>query len=182
MNSTASGRGRRRWGGLPRAGVLAATVAAIAVLMAGCGGGGGSPSAGSGLSKTGQKMLAFTRCMRSHGEPNFPDPTSNGTISLSQVDINAPQYHLARHACMGLLPPTGFAPMQLSAAQQQALMKEALKTAACMRSQGVPDFPDPLAASPAQGRGVIWEIPSESSPNFQSASRACHLFEVGGGS
>jgi hypothetical protein len=136
-----------------------------------------------GLSKTGQKALAFAQCMRSHGEPNFPDPASNGTISLSQIDINALQYHLAFGACIGLLPPAGFASMQLSAAQQQALIKELLKIAVCMRSHGVPDLPDP-AVRDVTGGGVGFSMPSQavSSPNFQSASRACQRFAPGGGS
>ncbi|HEY2202766.1 MAG TPA: hypothetical protein VGH56_12845, partial [Solirubrobacteraceae bacterium] len=27
-----------------------------------------------------QKALAYSRCMRSHGVPTFPDPTSSGVI------------------------------------------------------------------------------------------------------
>jgi hypothetical protein len=46
--------------------------------------------------------LAFARCMRAHGVPNFPDPSaSNGGIGydLSGVDTHSPQYQTANRTC-----------------------------------------------------------------------------------
>ncbi len=64
------------------------------------------PNGGSG---TGQQQegkltqaLDFSRCMRAHGVPNFPDPsTSDGGIgyNLSGVDTDSPQYQSAQQAC-----------------------------------------------------------------------------------
>lgn len=39
-------------------------------------------------------MLAFARCIRSHGFPNFPDPTSSGDVThqmVAQAGINLQQ-------------------------------------------------------------------------------------------
>jgi hypothetical protein len=51
-----------------------AAVLGFAVLAAGCGGSNGPGSAGSGSAKA--QFLAYSRCMRSHGVSDFPDPTT----------------------------------------------------------------------------------------------------------
>ena len=56
-------------------------------------GGGGS----GGVSQ--QQLLAFAQCMRSHGEPNFPDPSPNGAVSLGGVNPNTPQFQSALQTC-----------------------------------------------------------------------------------
>ena len=48
------------------------------------------------------QFLQIARCMRAHGIPDFPDPTtSNGGIgiSLSGLDPNSPQFPAAQKAC-----------------------------------------------------------------------------------
>ncbi len=63
--------------GLRRAGTLA-VVAAVAVLATACGSAvhvgfsGGSASAGPAAFRA---NLAYAHCMRTHGVPNFPDPS-----------------------------------------------------------------------------------------------------------
>ena len=96
---------RPRHGGRARllACCLAAAALAAAVLVAGCGG--GSSDSGSGVAhvnttsttaKSGAKStgkpntLAFAQCMRSHGVPNFPDPTSSGQLNLNGVNSQSP--------------------------------------------------------------------------------------------
>jgi hypothetical protein len=58
-----------------------------------------------------EKALAFAHCMRSHGEPDFSDPSSHGdgiSFSLSGVDPNSPQFQRAQAACQRLSPfPAG---------------------------------------------------------------------------
>jgi hypothetical protein len=60
--------------------------------------------------------LAFSKCMRSHGEPDFPDPTfsSSGGAAIKLVDgsgkaidTNSPTYQAAQTRCNSLLhiPP-----------------------------------------------------------------------------
>ena len=45
--------------------------------------------------------LKFADCMRRHGEPGFPDPSSNGVFSLNGIDPNSPQYEGARKQTCG---------------------------------------------------------------------------------
>ena len=63
------------------------------------------------------KVVAFARCMRAHGLPNYPDPTvsnsSNGSsittrISAgSGVDPKSPVFQAAARACRSLRPGGG---------------------------------------------------------------------------
>ncbi len=123
---------------LRRAGVLAAAGAAIALLAAACGGGGSPALAGTTAY---QKALAYAQCMRAHGEPSYPDPTSNGGFIINgQKDhLNGQLMQSANKTCQHLLPKS--APM--TAAQQRQVTAQALKYVACMRTHGIPDMPDP---------------------------------------
>ncbi len=99
MNETAGGR--RHWcrPRPRRAGVLA-VMAGLVLLTAACGGSlssSGSPSTTGGPSSTGtggasssfvSHDLAFARCVRAHGVPNFPDPNANGQEPPSVKDIS----------------------------------------------------------------------------------------------
>ena len=54
--------------------------------------------------------LSFTACMRSHGEPNFPDPNPNGSFTLpSGMNAESPQFQNAERHCQSLMPmnPSG---------------------------------------------------------------------------
>ena len=67
-------------------------------------------SADAGQSAQGQQqrelgLLAFAQCMRSHGVSNFPDPNTQGQISVSSlagdgVDIHLPYVINAAVACI----------------------------------------------------------------------------------
>jgi hypothetical protein len=110
--------------------------------------------------------------MRSHGVPNFPDPNSKGQLLLpadGSVDLNSLQS--ARQACQGLMPGGGSGPP--SAQDQQ----KAVEYASCMRSHGVPDFPDPTVLS----GGFTVNIPPDADPNspqYRAAQQACQAFNV----
>ena len=52
-----------------------------------------------------QDILAFGRCLRSHGITNFPDPNPQGQLPLSQVtaagvDIHSPGFETAALTCL----------------------------------------------------------------------------------
>ncbi|HXA31033.1 MAG TPA: hypothetical protein VNV87_02150 [Acidimicrobiales bacterium] len=72
------------------------------------------PGGGKGMT-TGHKftqsevaqLLNYAKCMRAHGIPNFPDPTSNGMGSLSGIDPNSPQFGVANQACQSSMPSLG---------------------------------------------------------------------------
>lgn len=51
-------------------------------------------------------LLSFAQCLRAHGLSSFPDPTSQGQLSLQMitnagVDLHAPQTLTAAKACIG---------------------------------------------------------------------------------
>jgi hypothetical protein len=51
------------------------------------------------------QALRFARCMRSHGVPDFPDPSFTGGaigIGIPQSVRNSPAYTPATHACKAL--------------------------------------------------------------------------------
>jgi hypothetical protein len=92
MNET-GGRGRWHRAWRPRAGVLAVT-AGVVLLAAACGGSSSSTGSGGSANAEGSanaagsvggagsastQMLAFARCMRSRGVPNWPDPAVSAT-------------------------------------------------------------------------------------------------------
>jgi hypothetical protein len=181
---TAHGRGAQGRSRFRQAGVLAAVVTGTAVLAAACAGS-GSPS-GAGKAAGYRKSLAFAQCMRSHGEPGWPDPTDSGTFTDNQIDINSPQYAAALSACGNLLPGD-VAPLQLSAAQKQQRLDMALKNAECMRAHGVSNFPDPGPRDvQPDGNISLGSFPHSevNTPQFRSAVKACEALtsKEGGGS
>jgi hypothetical protein len=176
-----TGVGRQRRAKLRRAVVLAAALASFASLVAACGGGGSSTAAGTPY----QQALAYAQCMRSSGEPGFPDPDSQGLFqNLGPVDIHSAQYVSASKACGHLLPA-----YQAGTAQQRQTLSRQLKYAACFRAHGFPTFPDPVqmpdgnieGAGPGgavgPGRGI-----DTSSPQYQAAQQACLPFLTGAAS
>ena len=52
--------------------------------------------------------LSFSRCVRGHGVPNFPDPASDGRIpdpATVGVDQGSPKFQAANQACRRYRPP-----------------------------------------------------------------------------
>jgi hypothetical protein len=134
------------------------------------GGAQGSGNQGGSQLGSGGLTVAFSACMRSHGEPKFPDPNSQGVVSsLIQlgIDPNSPQFQAAQKACAHLA--NGPAPNgQQSQAQNMAA---ALKFASCMRSHGFPNFPDPNSNGAITGNSSDGINPA--SPQYQSAQKTC---------
>ena len=135
--------------------------------------------------------VAFAQCIRAHGVPNFPDPSSNGnggiqvqqsqrsgsgpSTEVNGVPVNGPAFQGAMKACAHYLPNGG----KPSAAQTAKAKAQALAMSRCMRSHGVPNFPDPTFQSgPNGGVGIGIRIGNNSgidpsSPAFQAAQKAC---------
>lgn len=164
----ARGPGRRHSLPAKRAAATIAASLGLAALAAGCGSSSDHTPASSGAVMS--QFLALSRCMRSHGVPDFPDPTTSGGIGIvlphvgpgSDLNPDNPAYKAANKICQGLGPtahPTTASAPKLAAE---------VKVARCMRSHGVPSFPDPNG----QGRFVRSQL-DESSPAFQTASQDC---------
>jgi hypothetical protein len=121
-----------------RAGLLAAT-AGIALLAAACS---GTSTAGADtfLGGTYSQSLAFAKCMRSHGVPQFPAPDGQGNFNNSQIESitqNKPQARNAWAKCGSLLPNegSGLSATQLQDMQQQNLRNAESKTSPTPRGQ-----------------------------------------------
>lgn len=190
---------------MTRMNLSVAVLASAALLVAGCGGsssssgvahlssststssdpgnGGGSSSPESSASAQ-QKLVAYSQCMRTHGVPEFPEPTEGKLLlhssdhngHVSGVNPESAQFQAASKACAKLAPNGGKPP---SPAEQTKMKEKALKFSECMRSHGVPNFPDPEFHSGGAvsiriggkkgGPGAI----DPNSPQFQSAQKAC---------
>jgi len=120
--------------------------------------------------------------MRSHGVPNFPDPSGNGSFQLGDgIDPSSPAFKTAQSKCQQLLgggPGSGPPPTAQALAQM-------VKVSQCMRRHGIANFPDPRTSLPsdrssigdiADRDGVILVFPpgfDEQSLQFTRAAAAC---------
>jgi len=142
----------------------AAAAVGLALPAVGCG---GSPAA----SSTRQDgAVAFSRCMRSHGVPTYPDPGGDGLLPKKtprELGVSGSAFRTAQGACIHLVP-NGGRPTPVQVAVYRSTM---LTYARCMRTHGVSNMPDPdsrghLAIGPGSGVDV-------NGPGFQTAYRAC---------
>jgi hypothetical protein len=122
-----------------------------------------------------QQLLRLAACMRAHGVSQFPDPTAAGVIHVgvaAGLDPASPLFRAAATRCQGDLPRVS-AP---SPSQSAAMDQRALRYAACMRSHGVFDFPDPRISG---NRIIIGFTPGQAAarivntPTFERAGTAC---------
>jgi len=175
-------RPRRATPSSARTAAAIVAVAGLVPLAAACGGSPGShvarlgttttqsssPSGGSSSSaSTSEQALAYTSCMRSHGVPAFPEPSSGGEIpkvSLQQLGVSNSQLQAAQPACKSLWPT-------VSGTQQQQVSAQALRFSRCMRNHGITNFPDP-------GSNGGLRIPDsvENAPGYAAALNACKPF------
>ncbi|HTZ64119.1 MAG TPA: hypothetical protein VMB51_08440 [Solirubrobacteraceae bacterium] len=191
---------------MTRINLSVAVLASAALLVAGCGGSSSSPgvahissttststdpsnvagsSAPENSASAQRKMVAFSQCMRTHGVPEFPEPTEGKLLihssdhngHVSGVNPQSSQFQAASKACEKLAPNGGKPP---SPAEQTKMQEKALKFSECMRTHGVPNFPDPefshgggtvrlRIGSKQGGPGGI----DPNSPQFQAAQKAC---------
>jgi hypothetical protein len=188
-----------------------AALASAALLVAGCGGsssspgvahlssttssssdasGGGSSSSPEGGPPSQQQMVAYSQCMRTHGVPEFPEPTEGKLLvrgsdhngHVTGVNPESAQFRAAQKACAKLAPNGGKPP---SPAELAKLQEQALKFSRCMRTHGVPSFPDPEFLHSGGGGGVQIRLGGKkggpsgidpNSPQFQAAQKACQSF------
>ena len=175
-----------------RAGLALIGLATIGLLAAACGGGstslriasadgttttivassGSSASDSSGESSV-SEQLKFAQCMRSHAVSDFPDPSANGgqlqDIARSGVNTRTQAYQAALQACRKYTPQGYMTPAQSAADNAKGLL-----LSQCMRSHGVPNFPDPISG-PAGGQAINLgpEHIDPNSPIVQAANEAC---------
>jgi hypothetical protein len=151
--------------------------------VAGCGS--SSPPRKSASNLTAQG-IRFASCMRSHGVPNFPDPTTSGRgISFKRsAGTGSPAFNAAQSACGHLLGGGGTGSGNSSAAAKAQM----LAISECMRAHGISSFPDPSTGPPPTSApddsafeyndGAFLAVPNSldaQSPAFKHAANACHF-------
>ncbi len=175
--------------------------AAVAVIMlTACGPGGPGGSAGpSPSSQSNAEVLALgkevAQCFRDNGIPEFPDPIvdENGVLQLpdnmeAQIESRYPQSAMehAQQACQSLfdrLPESAIGGGEDQGGDRQVPGPgdvEALrKWAACVRQNGIPDWPDPKADGSFPLRGTPLEAEGKSDRLIRAAE-ACQQHWSGG--
>jgi hypothetical protein len=210
MHSSADKQRRIQSG---RAWLVAVSTLVIGVVVAGCGGSSSSTTAatvagastpastaaiGGSATTTGSsapddiasQALAFAKCMRANGVPNFPDPAPGNRFLFSASGLNpgAPAVKAAQAKCQKLVPGGGPPVPGTKTDPTGQTLERLTRIATCMRSHGVPQFPDPRTSvpedpfGPGQGGvitdfdGAILLFPSTldmHSPAYDQATAAC---------
>jgi hypothetical protein len=165
-------------------GLALAALASLALMVAGCGGSFDdgvaqvgtttettSTESGSADGSRKDDPAAYSACMRKNGVPKFPDPDSEGRLRLKAgpdtgIDPESAQFKAAAKACRKFAPP---AP---SPAQQTENRDQLLAFSACVRENGVPNFPDPKFNPDGSG-GIMLERGIDRTPQFKAAVKAC---------
>lgn len=154
---------------------LGGLVACLALLTAAC----GHPAKATHTQAKGtspyQQAVAFAACMRTHGDPSFPDPGPDGAFpnDNGSLDKSSPRFKKAAAACKDLEP--GGPPDAVF----QRDYRQLLKYAACMRAHGMADFPDPVLED--HGVGFTGRPIDKNSTRFRTANQACRSLQPPGG-
>jgi hypothetical protein len=180
--------GQHRWAALQRSLLVAGSLVGLGFLASACGGGSASPGVASLGSSTTlvanaaagnsggpittselKAQLAYTVCLRSHGEPNFPDPKATGGYSrnaMNGIDRNSTQFAAAQKACQSEAQAAGFVHTPADILQH---VEQETAEDSCIRKHGVPNMPDP------NSNGVQSFPPDiiPSTPVFQAAQKVC---------
>jgi hypothetical protein len=156
-----------------RADLAVAMLLVTVVLATACGGTSPSKPVGSPFSHA----LAFVNCMRTHGEPDMPDPVVQGrSVHLTihpgdGVDPHSAQFAAAVKACKHLASPgKGGAPG--GSAITPAEQADYLKAVACMRSHGYPAFPEPVFSGNSVSFNTTTPIDTKTS-QYERALASC---------
>lgn len=182
-----TGRSRRL-----RVAALAAALAGTALLAVACSGTAAETNTFAPGATYAQTM-AFARCMRANGVPQFPVPDRQGNFSnatIQALETNDSQERAALMQCRSVLPNagTGLTLQQIQQINQQNL-SSGVKGAHCMRAHGITNFPDPTAMN--QDSSVNWQpaisaiqagAVNTSTPSYQAAFLACNSGKIAGGS
>jgi hypothetical protein len=118
--------------------------------------------------------------MRSHGVSGFPDPSTNqGPNSFgidgynfnlpANMNTQAPAYESANKTCGQLIGAGSGSGHGIPARAREA----AIAHARCMRTHGIPNYPDPVFSGNGMSQGSGGPGMNPRSPAFQRAQKAC---------
>jgi hypothetical protein len=152
--------------------------AGTVLLAAACGS--GSPGPAPSPSRLYQQSLTYSRCMRSHGVPDFPILKQGPGDSLVHPAsppagmLTAPGYDAAFRACLKLAVIGGG-----SRARYQAAALQGLKQAECMRTHGITSYPSPGTLDGGIHSPDFTAIGLDPHTlQFQAAAKACGMGAV----
>jgi hypothetical protein len=142
-----------------------------------------SPAPAASTGSTASSRAALVTCFRAHGIQaalasggggSARSVTVAGVTIGGNVDPSSSQFQSAMQACRKYLPGGG--PPSLTPAQQAEAAKANARFAACMRTHGVPGFPDP------NGQGFFapgsLKAIDPGSPLVDRAFKACQSLEA----
>jgi hypothetical protein len=166
------------------AGLMTGALLFLALTGCGAGGSGAGGSGGTGQAQSVQQQsravwLRFARCARSHGAPDFPDPNLNsqGQASFPNEGQVKQETSQVQGACGAILRQLPAAARNSSVTAAQLRQLKAF--AHCLRSHGMPTWPDPkpdgtfpIVGTPLAAGGKT--------PAFISADQACRNVYPGG--
>jgi hypothetical protein len=151
----------------------------LALLVSACGGSSSAGGPTNSQSPTSQ-MLAFSRCMRSQGVSEFPDPPTSGKLavpSAQRLGVTSTQFQAAQSACQRLLPTGG---PGITQAEVQQEWHEFRTFTQCMRHHGMPNWPEPTNRSETDKRPIFKIQPVDpnsainpDSPQIRAKLHAC---------
>jgi hypothetical protein len=142
---------------------IAVTVVCCAAAV-GCGASGSAGNTGTSANPT--LAIKFADCMRSHGVPDFPDPGS-GQNAQAVLNRATPAFQAAGRACAKVGGPEGHG-IPASAATRRSLIADSQ----CMRTHGVPNYPDPVFPGTGGVEIAVGNIDPQS-PAFKAAVKVC---------
>lgn len=154
--------------------IAASTALICAAVVVACGSSDSPQSDASG-----GPLLRLAQCMRAHGVPNFPDPSSTGGLIIpTGVNTDAPAFKSAQGACAKLAGSAGG-----QATSSGSRRGQLLALAKCMRSHGARNFADPTSSPPPPSSGnavggngwylALGTAQERQSPTYKRAAAAC---------
>lgn len=141
--------------------VIALTATGCSLALTACG-----SSSKSAASRGYSLGVRYADCMRSHGVPNFPDPSPGGGFAFQGVNASSPAFQSAQTTCVKR-QPGGLHTAQPTTGEQMAQM---VAKARCIRRHGFPTFPDPSLSGNGMAPPSNW---NPQAPASIAARRAC---------
>jgi hypothetical protein len=124
-------------------------------------------------------VLEFTRCMRDNGI-DIPDLAVDAdgqaripTDALSGLDTESPEFSQAFLACASILTDAGAISLATDPELLGAVQDQLADFAACMRENGIPDFPDPNPGFDGSGSPFPLSALNPSDPRLGDALDVC---------
>ncbi|MEU7575990.1 hypothetical protein AB0B50_00035 [Streptomyces sp. NPDC041068] len=165
--------------------LLAASVFVTGAALTSCSGDSSAASKDDEASPTSafDRALAYSKCMRSNGVPDFPDPQQDsGGVKLvpgdDGADPNSDAFKKAQEACKDK------APQGLGGAGGGGEALDSAKVAAwakCLRKNGVPKFPDPEINGSTMNIDLVSAGVNPQDSAFTKAMQTCQSKYPGGG-